>query len=179
LENKPVYNNFHNVSKSNRAPYLQQPQYTNSINYFSIGTGTFGYHIGKHMSSVSRFAPLYWNNGTIYRPGLSGFRYGIIPGNIAVKLGTGLRFAGGVLGTLGLVNSSIHFYNEPSLKGAIDIGFGIASFAGPVGLGIYSIYVVGDTFIPGGWEATPELMYQQIRDNSVDGIWMNPYIHFK
>jgi hypothetical protein len=174
MNKKPSFNYSFPSSIDN----INSQRLFNYSDMFSIGAGAMGYRIGSHMSNISRLGPMYYNNGNIYRQAALGYRYGMIPGNTAVKLGGCLRFGGGVLGAYGLVNSSIRFYNNPSVKGGFDIGFGIIGFMGPIGLGIYGIYFIGDTFLPGGWEATPERMYNFIEHNSKDGIFMTPHLHF-
>ena len=93
----------------------------------------------------------------------------------AVK-GTGL-----MLGGAGIVYS-FHQMQTGQIstgKGITDITFGVIGFMGPIGMGVSGIYFLGDAFIPGGWQAVPGHMYNQIQRNSHEGVWMSPHNHFK
>jgi len=143
--------------------------------------GATGNQIGTHMGKVSRFAPIMMGEGVLYPAVSSGYRYGLLPGQVATKVGAGLRIGGNILGGVGIAYTGYQMYhgNISPGKGSVDIGFGVVGFFGPVGLGISAVYFVGDTFIPGGWQAVPQHNYNQIQRNSVDGIWISPYNHFK
>jgi hypothetical protein len=145
----------------------------------SILSGAAGYQIGMDMQSISRFRPIYWNDGTIFKQATSAYRYGLLSGQFAVKLGYGLRLGGNLLGTFGIAYSGYKFIKSPSVKGGFDIGFGAIGFFGPIGLGISGLYFIGDTFIPGGWAAVPQHQLNEIKLNSRNGIWYGAHNHFK
>ena len=151
------------------------------IGAISMLMGASGNQIGFHMSEVSRFAPLTTLDGKVVAQATSRYRFGFIPGAVATKLGAGLRIGGNLLGGFGIGYTLIQigFNGAPVGKGLVDIGFGVVGFLGPVGLGVSAIYFVGDTFIPGGWQAVPQHQYYEIQMNSRDGVWYGAHNHFK
>jgi len=147
----------------------------------SMLMGAIGNQIGSHMSSVSRFAAIKTLDGRVVAQATSQYRFGPIPGATATKLGAGLRIGGNLLGGFGIgyTGYQMVFNGAPLGKGFVDIGFGVVGFLGPIGLGISAIYFVGDTFIPGGWQAVPQHQYNEIQMNSIDGVWLGAHNHFK
>jgi len=145
----------------------------------SILTGAAGYRLGSHMNGLSRFRPITTLRGSIVFPATSGYKFGPLSGSTATRLGAGLRIGGNLLGGFGLAYSGYQFIKTPSVKGGFDIGFGVVGFLGPIGLGVSAIYFVGDTFIPGGWQAVPQHQMNEIKMNTSNGVWWGAHNHFK
>jgi len=129
----------------------------------SMLMGATGYRIGSHMSSVSRFGPLYWNNGAVYRPALKGYRFGPLSGEFATKLGAGLRMGGNILGGFGIAYTGYQMYhgNMSIGEGSLDIGFGVVGFFGTGGLFFSGGYIGTKVIINQYQNLSPEQDYPQ------------------
>jgi hypothetical protein len=145
LQTSPYLNSSKNTTNSSGN--------TNNIgDYLGIGSFTFGmasWHVGTHMKSVSRFAPMLWNDGTIYRSALRGFRFGPIPGSIAVKLGAGFKIGGGILGGFG-IGYSIYQVSTGKIgeaEGGFDIGFGVIGYFGYTGMFVSGYYMATKYYV--------------------------------
>ena len=136
--------------------------------------GATEYRVGAVLSKISRFRPITQNGRVIFAASSAW--------KPALKItANSLKGAGICLGAAGIGYSIVQMYtNEKSaIDGSVDITFGIIGFLGPVGYGVSTIYFVGDTFIPGGWKATPQHNMNMINNTSSNGVWMSPWLFGK
>lgn len=142
---------------TSKTPYKQLFKYMGEYGgYASFIVGPLNYHLGKHMSEVARFRSVSALDGFPITPqsdsrfgnqyssirGRSRFRYGPIPGKVAMPISRVLKIGGPLLSIGGIVYT-FHQYREGEISKAkfySDAVFGVVGFAGPVGMGISLFY---------------------------------------
>jgi hypothetical protein len=141
---------------------------------FSIG----GLHLGSHMKNVARFGPITTLDGRVIVSATSQYKFGLIPGPQAIKLGTGLRIGGGLLGVTGIAwNAHLLSTNQISAsEGWTNIISGGVSLFGVAGMAVTGVYHSKDLFLKYG-DSTDVLT--EINANTRNGVWWGAYNQFK